>query len=65
MPGSGRVEGPGPGRGQMCGTHSLSIRWRIDEMVFVRVAFELAAYRPTAGESVLTVTQRESVPRTQ
>ena len=37
----------------------------IDEMVFVRVAFELAAYRPTAGESVLTVTQRESVPRTQ
>ena len=30
----------------------------IDAMVFVRVAFELAAYRPTAGEKVLTDTQR-------
>ena len=37
----------------------------IDGMVFVRVAFELAAYRPTAGEKVLTVTQREPAPRMQ
>ena len=37
----------------------------IDGMVFVRVAFELAAFRPTAGEKVLTVTQREPAPRMQ
>ena len=30
----------------------------IDGMVFVRVAFELADCRPTAGEKVLTDTQR-------
>ena len=36
----------------------------IDAMVFVRVACELAAYRPTAGEKVLTVTQR-AAPRLQ
>ena len=35
----------------------------IDGMVFVRAAFELAAYRLTAGEKVLTVTQREPAPR--
>ena len=37
----------------------------IDGMVFVRAAFELAAYRPTAGEKVLTVTPREPAPRMQ
>jgi hypothetical protein len=35
----------------------------IDAMVFVRVAFELAAYRPAGGEKVLTVMQREPAPR--
>ena len=37
----------------------------IDGMVFVRVAFELADCRPTAGEKVLTVTQREPAPEMQ
>ena len=37
----------------------------IDGMVFVRAAFELAAYRPTAGEKVLTVTPREPAPGMQ
>ena len=37
----------------------------IDPMVFVRVACELADYRPTAGEKVLTDTQREAAQRMQ
>ena len=37
----------------------------IDGMVFVRIAFEFAAYRPTAGEKMLTVTPREPAPRMQ
>ena len=37
----------------------------IDAKVLVLVAFELAAHRPTAGEKVLTVTQREPAPEMQ
>ena len=59
VPGFELVEGPGHGQGQMCGTHSfIDTLVSIDGMVFVRVAFELADCRPTAGEKVLTDTQR-------
>ena len=66
MPGSELVEGPGHGqRADVRDAFILDTLASIDGMVFVRVAFELADYRPTAGEKVLTDTQREPAPRMQ
>ena len=49
---------PATGEGGVRDAFVLETLVSIDGMVFVRVAFELADCRPTAGEKVLTDTQR-------
>jgi hypothetical protein len=51
VPGSEPVEGPGPrARADVRDAFILDTLASIDGMLFVRVAFDLADCRPTAGE---------------